>query len=341
MQHTRLGRTGLVVSRICLGMMTYGTPLWRPWVLDEEASRPIVRRAIELGVNFFDTADMYSNGESERITGRLLREHARRDEVVVATKVFYPVFDEPHLDAATAPRDKLRPNAQGLSRKRIMASIDASLARLGMDHVDLYQIHRWDPHTPIEETMEALHDVVKAGKALHVGASSMWAWQFAKAQQLAREHGWTPFVAMQNHYNLAYREEEREMIPLCRDQGVALIPWSPLARGFLAGTRNVSERGQGDTVRARTDPVADRLYRRDGDREVLAALSHLATERGESNARLAYAWLLAKGVTAPIVGASKLEQVEEACAAVDTKLSAEEVGRLEMPYRTHPVLGHA
>jgi len=343
MQYTRLGRTGLKVSRICLGMMTYGSPQWRQWVLDAAAARPFVRRALDLGVNFFDTADMYSNGASETVTGQLLKDFARREEVVLATKVFFPVFDDVRLDHHTATREQLRPNRHGLSRKYIMHAIDASLKRLGTDYVDLYQIHRWDYATPIEETMEALHDVVKAGKARYIGASSMWAWQFAKAQQVAREHGWTQFVSMQNHYNLVYREEEREMIPLCRDQGVALIPWSPLARGFLAGNRaRQDQAGAGSaTTRAGTDEMALKYYYNDADFAVVAALSKVAQEKNASNAQVAYAWLLHKGVTAPIVGASKLEQLEQAAGATDVSLSAEDIAALEAAYQPHPVLGHS
>src|SRR5437867_4808857 len=265
MKYVNLGSTGVKVSRICLGMMTYGSPEWRPWVLDAEASRPLVQRAIESGINFFDTADMYSGGASEGLTGAFLREFAPRDEVIVATKVFFPV--DIGFKGGQGRADFLRsnPNAAGLSRKRILSAIDASLERLGMDYVDLYQIHRWDPATPIEETMEALHDVVKAGKARYIGASSMWAWQFAKAQQVAKEHGWTRFASMQNHYNLVYREEEREMIPLCRDQGVALIPWSPFARGFLAGNRKRDDNEAGETARARSDDIAQKYYYRDSD----------------------------------------------------------------------------
>jgi aryl-alcohol dehydrogenase-like predicted oxidoreductase len=259
MKYTRLGSTGLSVSRLCLGMMTYGTPAWRPWILDEAASRPLVKRAIELGINFFDTADTYSAGESEVLTGRFIAEFCRRDEVVIATKVFFPVTMETR-QGQPAGTDRLPPNTHGLSRKRIFHAIDASLKRLGTDYVDLYQIHRFDPRTPIEETMEALHDVVKAGKARYIGASSMWAWQFAKAQQVAKENGWTRFVSMQNHYNLVYREEEREMLPLCRDQGIAVIPWSPLARGFLAGNRVREDKSAGETSRAKTDEIAQSLY---------------------------------------------------------------------------------
>ncbi len=340
MRITKLGHTGLDVSRICLGMMTYGSPAWRPWVLDEDASRPLVRRAIEGGVNFFDTADTYSNGRSEEITGKLLREYGRRDELVIATKVFFPVFEQMHLDNATVRSEDLPPNRRGLSRKYILSAIDASLKRLGTDHVDLYQIHRWDPGTPIEETMEALHDVVKAGKARYIGASSMWAWQFARAQQVAKENGWTRFATMQNHYNLVYREEEREMIPLCRHLGVALIPWSPLARGFLAGNRRRGDEASGTTARAKTDEIALRMYYDDADFAVVDAVSAIATARGVPNARVAYAWLLAKGVAAPIVGASKLPQLEEALAAADFTLTPEEIERLDAPYRPHRVLGH-
>jgi len=341
MDYVNLGASGLKVSRIALGMMTFGTTAWRPWVLDEDAARPIVRRAVELGINVFDTADMYSAGVSEEITGKLVREFAPRDEVVVATKVFNPV--ELAFKGMNAPGQKprLRPNMQGLSRKRIFAAIDASLKRLGMDWIDLYQIHRFDRATPIEETMEALHDVVKAGKARYIGASSMWAWQFAKMQQVAREHGWTPFVSMQNHYNLLYREEEREMIPLCLDQGVGLLPWSPLARGFLAGNRGRDDKSAGATSRARTDEIAQHMYYQDSDFVVVDAVKEVAEARGESMARVAYAWLLGRpGITAPIVGASKVWQLEEAVAAVDLALTPDEMGTLETAYRPHPVLGH-
>lgn len=340
MKYTTLGRTGLQVSRICLGMMTYGTPAWRPWVMTEEASRPVVRHAVELGVNFFDTADMYSAGESEVLTGKFLREFCRREEVVIATKVYYPVDVAFKGGASKAAKPQKKPNSDGLSRKRIFHAVDDSLQRLGTDYIDLYQIHRFDYDTALEETMEALHDVVKAGKARHIGASSMYAWQFAKAQQIARERGWTPFVSMQNHYNLAYREEEREMIPLCRDQGVALIPWSPLARGFLAGNRKPGDAAAGETSRARTDDIAQGYYYRDSDFRVVQALTELAAARGVSNATLAYAWLLHKGVTAPIVGASKTAQLDQAAAAVDLALSPEEACRLEAAYEPHPILGH-
>lgn len=344
MQYVNLGPTGLKVSRICLGMMTYGSTQWRPWVLDEEAARPFVRRAIEGGVNFFDTANMYSNGMSEIITGKLLKEYAKRDEVVIATKVYFGVSEDMSVDAPTM-KGQFHPNASGLSRKHIMHAVDASLKRLDTDYIDLYQIHRWDRTTPIEETMEVLHDIVKAGKVRYLGASSMWAWQFAKAQQVAKENGWTPFVSMQNHYNLLYREEEREMIPLCHDQKVALIPWSPLARGFLAGNRKQEDKdasaNNSATSRAKTDDLALKYYYNDADFAVVDALTALAQKKGVSNAQLAYAWLLHKGVTAPIVGASKLPQLEQALSAVRISLSTEEMAELEAPYQPHPVIGHA
>jgi aryl-alcohol dehydrogenase (NADP+) len=337
-QYVNLGRSGLKVSRICLGMMTFGTSRWRPWILEEEASRPLVRRAVELGINFFDTADFYSAGVSEELTGKFLREFARRDEVVVATKVFFPV--DLAFSGGGPQRPESRPNISGLSRKHILAAVDASLRRLGLDHVDLYQIHRWDYATPIEETIEALHDVVKAGKARYIGASSCFAWQFARAQEVAKEHGWTRFASMQNHYNLVYREEEREMNPLCRDQGVGLIPWSPLARGFLAGNRRADDKEAGATSRARTDELALKYYYTPDDFAVVEALARVAQARGVPNAQVAYAWLLAKGVTAPIVGASRPAHLEDAVAATTLTLSAEEVAALEKPYRPHPVLGH-
>jgi aryl-alcohol dehydrogenase (NADP+) len=341
MDYVNLGASGLKVSRIALGMMTFGTPEWRPWVLTEDAARPIVQRAVELGINVFDTADMYSAGVSEEITGRLVREYAQRDEVIVATKVFFPVEMGFKGQNSPGPQPKPRPHRQGLSRKHIFAAVDASLKRLGLDWIDLYQIHRFDPAVPVEETMEALHDVVKSGKVRHIGASSMWAWQFAKMQQVARAHGWTPFVSMQNHYNLLYREEEREMIPLCLDQGVGLLPWSPLARGFLAGNRAREDRTAGATSRAQTDEIAQRFYYQDGDFEVVDALKKVAEGRGESMARVAYAWLLGRrGVSAPIVGASQTWQLEDAVAATSIALSAEELKILEDAYRPHPVLGH-
>jgi aryl-alcohol dehydrogenase-like predicted oxidoreductase len=326
MDQVRLGTTGLHVSRVCLGMMSYGVDPDRAWAVDEDAARPIVRRAVEGGITFFDTADAYNRGNSEIITGRLLAELIGRDEVVVATKVFMP----------TTPG----PNGRGLSRKHVLAAIDASLGRLGMDYVDLYQIHRWDPHTPVEETMEALHDVVKAGKARYLGASSMYAWQFAKAQRVAERHGWTRFVSMQNHYNLVYREEEREMIPQCLDQGVGVIPWSPLARGFLTGTR--TRAGERRTRRSGTDPFMDRWYGRPEDFDVAERLAQAAADRGVPPAQLALAWLLHKpGVTAPIVGATRLSHLEDALAAAELKLSQDEIALLEEPYVPHPVLGHA
>ena len=324
MDQIRLGRTGLHVSRVCLGMMSYGNDSDRPWVLDEAAAEPIVRRAVEGGITFFDTADVYSGGASEVATGRLLPKYISREEVVVATKI----------NGAMTPG----PNGRGLSRKHILSGIDASLGRLGMDYIDLYQIHRWDPHTPIEETMEALHDVVRAGKARYIGASSMYAWQFAKAQRVAERHGWTRFVSMQNHYNLVYREEEREMIPQCIDQGVGVIPWSPLARGLLTGTRTRS--GEKKTIRAETDGFGDSLYGPQ-DFDVVDRAAEVAGERGVPAAQVALAWLLGRpGVTAPIVGATKLGHLEDALAAADLSLTADEVARLEEPYVPHPVIGH-
>jgi 1-deoxyxylulose-5-phosphate synthase len=321
MEYVNLGRTGLRVSRICLGMMSFGKHESREWALDESDAEPIVRRAVEGGITFFDTADVYNGGQSEVLTGRLLRNHfGMREEYVVATKV----------RGTTMPG----PNGRGLSRKHVMASIDASLERLGLEYVDLYQIHRWDDATPIEETMEALHDVVKAGKTRYIGASSMYAWQFSKAQRVAS----TPFVSMQNHYNLIYREEEREMIPQCRDQGVGIVPWSPLARGLLAGSRTAT--GDRLTTRASTDPFLDSLYRPELDVPVIDRAREVAGERGVSSAQIALAWLLHKpGVTAPIVGATRLEHVEDAIAAEELPLSEEEVTRLEEPYVPHPVSG--
>jgi 1-deoxyxylulose-5-phosphate synthase len=322
MRYVCLGGTGLRVSRICLGMMTYGDPSWRDWVLDESAAEPFVRGAAEAGINFFDTADVYSLGVSEEITGRLLKAtFPNRDDYVLATKVH----------GAMGPG----PNDRGLSRKHILASIDNSLRRLGTDYVDLYQIHRWDPDSPIAETMEALHDVVRVGKARYIGASSMYAWQFAKAQAVAE----TKFVSMQNHYNLVYREEEREMIPLCLDQGVGVIPWSPLARGLLAGNR--TRDGQRHTVRSGSDPFAESLYT-DADFDVVDALANVAEARGLPRAQVGLAWLLHKpGVTAPIVGASKLSHLHDALAAVDVTLSEDEIKLLEQPYQPHPISGHA
>jgi len=320
MDYINLGRTGLKVSRLCLGMMTYGDPAWRAWVLPEEASRPFVKRALEAGINFFDTADMYSLGVSEEILGRAIRDFAHRDRVVLATKVYQPMSDDP--------------NDRGLSRKHIMTSIDASLRRLGTDYVDLYQIHRWDAQTPVEETLCALNDIVRAGKARYIGASSMASWQFAQALYLADLHGWTRFVSMQNHYNLVYREEEREMLPLCRDQGVGVIPWSPLARGFLAGNRRGAEHG--DTKRAATDTIAHHLYYADSDFRIADRVAEVAAQRGVSPAQIALAWVLAQPVvTAPIVGASKMPQLEEALAALEMKLTPEECRQLEELYEPH------
>jgi 1-deoxyxylulose-5-phosphate synthase len=321
MQYVNLGGTGLRVSRLCLGMMSFGKHESREWAIDEAAAEPIVQRAVDGGIIFFDTADVYNGGQSEIVTGRVLRRlFGTREEYVVATKV----------------RGKTMPgeNGGGLSRKHVLASIDASLQRLELDYVDLYQIHRWDNATPIEETMEALHDVVRAGKARYIGASSMYAWQFAKAQRVAP----TRFVSMQNHYNLIYREEEREMIPQCLDQGVGVLPWSPLARGLLAGSRTSS--GERLTTRANTDPFQDSLYRPDLDMPVIERVAEVATEAGVSGAQVALTWLLHKpGVTAPIVGATKLEHVEDALAAESLSLSDEQIARLEEPYVPHPVSG--
>ena len=325
MNYTNLGTAGLRVSRVCLGMMGFANESERPWVIDEDAAEPIVRAAVEGGVTFFDTADTYSSGASEVATGRLVPEFLSRDEAVVATKVFMPV----------TPGE----NGGGLGRKHILSAIDASLGRLDMDYVDLYQIHRWDPRTPIEETMEALHDVVRSGKARFIGASSMFAWQFAKAQHTAETHGWTKFVSMQNHYNLIYREEEREMIPLCLDQGVGCIPWSPLARGVLAGNR--SREGERKTTRAETDAFTDYLYDQPTDFDVVDATAAVAAERRVPPAQVALAWLLAKpGVSAPIVGSTRREHLQDALAAEELELSEDEVARLEKPYVPHPVLGH-
>jgi aryl-alcohol dehydrogenase (NADP+) len=347
MQYVRLGQSGLKVSRFALGMMTYGTPKWRPWVLDEAASRPLVRAAVEAGINFFDTADMYSAGISEELTGKFVREFCHRDEVVVATKVYFPVDLAFQGGNASGPKFQPRPNTSGLSRKRIFAAIDDSLRRLGIDYVDLYQIHRFDAATPVEETMEALHEVVKRGKARYIGASSMFAWQFAGMQHAAERHGWSRFVSMQNHYNLAYREEEREMNPYCRATGVGLLPWSPLARGFLAGNRKPGEGGSTDkaagaTSRAATDDIAQKFYYREADFAVVDAVTQLAREKGVSNAALAYAWLLHQdGVTSPLIGVSKPGQLEQALDALRITLSGEELARLAAPYQPHPVIGHS
>ena len=306
-------------------MMSYGNPKWRTWVLDEEAGRPFVKRALELGINFFDTADMYSLGVSEEVTGRALKDFASREEVVIATKVFYAMGD--------------KPNQRGLSRKHIMEACEASLRRLGTDYIDLYQIHRWDYGTPIEETLEALNDLVRSGKVFYVGASSMFAYQFASTLYLADLHGWSRFVSMQNHYNLIYREEEREMMPLCRDEGVGIIPWSPLARGFLAGNRSHDK--SGETTRAQTDAYAQNMYYADDDFKVVDALTKVAQSRGMNNAQVALAWVLNKpGITAPIIGATKMQHLEDAIAALDIKLREDEIAEVEKAYVPHPVLGH-
>ena len=325
MQYVKLGHAGVEVSRICLGMMSYGDKAWRDWTLGEDDARPLVRRAAELGVNFFDTADVYSNGMSEEVTGRLLKEiFSSRQEYVVATKVFNAMGE--------------KPNQRGLSRKHILEGIDASLARLDLEYVDLYIIHRWDASVQAEETLEALHDVVKAGKALYIGASSMYAWQFAKALFLQRQHGWARFVSMQNHYNLVYREEEREMIPLCVDQGVGITPWSPLARGFVIGNRTRDKKGE--TARSRSDGFAHLLYYRDSDFAVADRVGEVAARTGLSRANVALGWMLGKPyITSPIIGATKLQHIEDAAAAVAVKLTAADVKALEEGYQPKPVAG--
>ncbi len=325
MEYIRFGNTGIKVSRLCLGTMTYGGPSERwPWALSEAESRPFIQKALELGINFFDTADMYSYGASEEIVGSALRDFANRDEVVIATKVFNPMSQDP--------------NDRGLSRKHIMSSIDKSLKRLKTDYVDLYQIHRWDYETPIEETMEALHDVVKAGKARYIGASSMYSWQFAQALYTADLHGWTRFVSMQPHYNLIYREEEREMIPLCMDQKIAVIPWSPLARGLLTGKRS---KERNETIRAKTDEFGKKLYSEDSDFDIINRLSELSIQKELPDAQMALAWMLSKpGITSPIIGASKPGHLEDAVAALSLKLSQYEIAILEELYRPHPVIDH-
>jgi aryl-alcohol dehydrogenase (NADP+) len=322
MEYTNLGSTGLKVSRICLGCMTYGSKSWRQWVLDEAEGRPFIKQALELGINFFDTADMYSLGASEQVLGRALKEFGpSRDKLVIATKVFFPLGDDP--------------NQKGLSRKHIMHAIDDSLRRLGTDYVDLYQIHRFDYETPIEETIAALHDVVKSGKARYIGASSMFAWQFARMLYTADRLGLTRFVTMQNHYNLAYREEEREMVPLCRAEGVGLLPWSPLARGMLAGNRKTQ------TLRSQEDDYTKKLYTQEADDRVVECLAQVARDRSAPPAQVALAWLLQKpGVTAPIVGASKPHHLQDAVAALGLKLTHQEISQLESVYVPHPVLGH-
>ena len=324
MDYGRLGKTGLKISRLCLGCMTYGVPDrgGHPWTLDEESSRPLIRQALDMGINFLDTSNSYSDGTSEEIVGRAIRDFARREEIVLATKVFFP--------------RRPVPNAGGLSRKAILNEMDNSLHRLGTDYVDLYQIHRWDPATPIEETMEALHDVVKAGKARYIGASSMYAWQFAKAVYTARLHGWTEFVSMQNHFNLLNREEEREMLPFCQDQGIGILPWSPLARGRLARD------GNENTYRQESDTYGATLYAKaeDADRAVIEAVGQIARRRGVSRAQIALAWVLHKrGVSAPIIGASKPDHLNDAGAALSVSLTADEIATLERPYTPHPVVG--
>lgn len=324
MNYVRFGNTGMTVSKLCLGTMTYGEPTDRwPWALNEEQSRPFIKKALELGINFFDTADVYTAGASEKVVGKALNDFAKRDDVVLATKVFNPM--------GPGPNDK------GLSRKHIMSAIDASLKRLGTDYVDLYQIHRWDYNTPIEETMEALHDLVKAGKTRYIGASSMYSWQFAQAQYIADLHGWTRFVSMQPHYNLIYREEEREMIPFCMDQKIAVIPWSPLARGLLTGKRS---KERNETDRSKTDAFGKKLYSMDTDFDIVNRLTEIADKKGLPNAQVALAWMLSKpGITAPIIGASKPGHLEDAVAALSVKLSYEEIKQLEELYQPHPVLG--
>ncbi|HTV09304.1 MAG TPA: aldo/keto reductase [Candidatus Aquilonibacter sp.] len=336
MNDVRLGHTGLRVSPLCLGMMTYGSRKWREWVLEEDEARPLVKRAVEAGINFYDTADIYSLGESEVLTGKLLREfQPRREELVIATKVFNPMSDAP--------------NDRGLSRKHILSSIDASLKRLGVDYVDLYQIHRFDKNTSIEETCEALDVVVRSGKALYIGASSMYAWQFLKMLDYQRANSLARFVTMQNHYNLVYREEEREMIPLCLDQGIGCIPWSPLARGFLTGTRRREDKESqqnkivaGATARARTDDFGHKLYYRDADFDIVDRVVEIAAHRNVKPAQVALAWILAKpAVSAPIIGASKPGHLEDALAALTLKLTDDEIKQLEELYEPHPVLGHS
>ncbi len=326
MKYTYLGRTGVKVSRLCLGCMSYGSPEWRPWIHDEAASAPFFRRAIEAGINFFDTADMYSLGVSEEVTGKWLREYGNLDEIVIGTKVFFPMTD--------------RPNMGGLSRKHIQQACEDSLRRLDVETIDLYQIHRLDPDTPMEEMLAALDHLVTQGKVRYIGASSMFAWQFQRLLSISDQRGWARFVSMQNHYNLVYREEEREMMPLCEDQGIAVTPWSPLARGMLAGTR--TKLGDSSTSRSSSDGLDQILYDQPSDWDVVDAVKKVAAGRGEPPARIALAWLLSKpAVTAPIVGATKLKHLDDAIAAVDIELSEEEVAILEAPYEPHPVKGMA
>lgn len=325
MNYVNVGKSGLRVSRLCLGTMSYGTSKWRPWVLDEPASRDIIKHALELGINFFDTADLYSLGVSEEVVGRALKDFATRDEMVLATKVFYPL-------------DK-HANAGGLSRKHILAAVDDSLRRLGTEFIDLYQIHRFDPHTPIEETLEALHDVVRAGKVRYIGASSMFAWQFAKMVYTQRLHGWTEFISMQNHYNLVYREEEREMNPFCRDQGIALLPWSPLARGFLAGNRRRGEKAA--SLREQHDEYGHGLYYTEPDYVIADTVSQVAAAKGVLPIQVALAWILQQpGVSAPIISVTRREQLDQLVAGHAVTLTDEELRSLEAPYQPHPILGH-
>ncbi|QRN93142.1 aldo/keto reductase [Archangium violaceum] len=326
MKYANLGHTGLKVSRICLGCMSYGTSKWRPWVLDEEASQPFFRRAVEAGINFFDTADMYSLGVSEEVTGRALRKYARMEEVVLATKVYNPMGDGP--------------NMRGLSRKHIVQGCEASLKRLGVETIDLYQLHRMDPETPLEETLGALDQLVRQGKVRYIGASSSAAWKFAKALSLSERNGWARFVSMQNHYNLVYREEEREMMPLCEEEGIGVIPWSPLARGLLAGTRKSLDDKQ-STTRSGSDAFANALYDNPHDWDVVEAVKKVASARGSKPAEVSLAWLLSKpAVVAPIIGATKLEHLEDALRSLDVKLTPDEVKVLEAPYKPHEVRGH-
>ncbi len=327
MKYTRLGTTGASVSRICLGCMTFGAKAWRPWVVEEDEARPIFKKAIESGINFFDTADMYSLGVSEEITGRALRDMANRDEIVLATKVYWPMTD--------------RPNMGGLSRKHVIQACEASLRRLGVERIDLYQIHRLDKITPIEETLAALDHLVNSGKVLYIGASSMYAWQFAGMLSASERNGWARFVTMQNHYNLLYREEEREMNPLCEAEGIGLLPWSPLARGLLAGARRSLD-DRKSTERARTDDYAHDLYTQPHDWDVVEAVNAVAAERGMSSAEVSLAWLLSRpAVVAPIVGTSKPSHLDAVLRATEVELTADEIARLETPYRPHRVLGHS